>query len=188
MRTIRTLLKRLKRTAILGLLLLSPAFAKAQIADSSAITDLLKEAKAHAVQAEDDAVTLESYTRSTISWQSHGNRLTEMKVHANDLINDFNKLKSMRPGGSPWQQEAIDRIDPLLHEMADHLQATIDHFNDNKNRVQMPPYRDYAKANRELMNKTNQLISDFVAYGEARTKANSLEKSLELPAVARDNE
>ena len=174
----------LKKTAILGLLLVLPAFAKAQIADSSAITDLLKEAKSHAVLAEDDAVTLESYTRSTISWQAHGNRLTEMKVHTNDLINDFNKLSSMRQDGSPWQQEAIDRVDPLLHEMADHLQATIDHFNENKNRVQMPPYRDYAKANRELMSKTNQLISDLVDYSEAKTKANLLEKTLELPVTA----
>jgi hypothetical protein len=107
-----------------------------------------------------------------------------MKTHANDLINDFNKLKALRQDGSPWQQEAIDQIDPLLHEMADHLQATIDHFNENKNRVRMPPYRDYAKANRDLMGKTNQLISDFVDYGEARAKADLLEKTMELPVTA----
>ena len=53
----------LQKTAILGLLLLLPAIAKAQIADSNGITDLLKEAKSHAVLAEDDALTLESYTR-----------------------------------------------------------------------------------------------------------------------------
>jgi hypothetical protein len=174
----------LQRAAVLGLISLMPAFAKAQVADSNAISDLLKEAKSHAVLAEEDAITLESYTRSRISWQSHGNRLVQMKVHANDLINDFNKLSSMRQDGSPWQQEAIDRIDPLLHEMADHLKATIDHFNDNKSRIQMPAYRDYAQANRELMSRTNQLISDFVDYGEARAKANLLEKTLELPVTA----
>jgi hypothetical protein len=174
----------LKKTGLLGLMLLMPAFAKAQTADSNAITDLLKEAKTHAVLAEEDAVTLETYTRSTLSWQAHGNRLDDMTVHANDLIRDYKKLSSMREEGSPWQKEAIDRIDPLLHEMADHLQATINHFNDNKNRLQMGPYRDYAKANRDLMSKTNQLISDFVDYGEAKTKANLLEKTLELPATA----
>ena len=52
----------------------------------------------------------------------------------------------------------------------------------------MPPYRDYAKANRELMSRTNMLISDFVDYGEAKAKANILEKNLELPVTARDNE
>lgn len=178
------ILPTLKKTALLGLMLLMPAFAKAQAADSSAITDLLKETKSHAVLAVEDSEKLESYTRSTVSWQSHGIRLTEMRVHANDLISDFNKLKSLRSDGSPWQQEAIDRIDPLLHEMADHLQATIDHFNNNKKRVQMPPYRDYATANLELMRKTNQLISDFVDYGQARAKANLLEKTLELPVTA----
>jgi hypothetical protein len=68
--------------------------------------------------------------------------------------------------------------------MADHLQATIDHFNENKGTVHMPPFRDYARANRELMSKTNQLISDFVDYGEARAKADLLEKTLELPVTA----
>lgn len=178
----------LKRTALLGLILLMPAFAKAQLADSKAITDLLKEAKSHAVRAVEDAEKLESYTRSVISWQSHGIRLTEMQTHANDLINDFNKLKSMRSEGSPWQQEAIDRIDPLLREMGDHLNATIDHLNENKHRVQMPPYREYAKANLELMSKTNQLISDFVDYAESKTKADVLEKGLDLPVVASDKQ
>ena len=58
----------LKRIAILGVLLLSPVFAKAQTADSPAITDLLQESKQHAVMARDDAATLDTYTRSTISW------------------------------------------------------------------------------------------------------------------------
>ncbi len=178
----------LKETALLGLLLLVPTFGRAQPADSEAITDLLKEAKAHAVVAEDDAATLESYTRSTMSWQTHGNHLTEMKIHANDLLSDFNQLKSMRSEGSPWQQEAIDRIDPLLRDMAEHLGAMIDHFNDNKNKIQMPPYREYAKANLELMSRTNRMISDFVDYGDARTRADNLEKTLELPTVALEKE
>jgi hypothetical protein len=182
------ILNLLKGTALLGLLLLVPAFANAQSADSKAITDLLKEAKSHAVVAEDDAATLESYTRSTMSWQTHGNRLTKMKIHANDLLSDFNQLKSMRAEGSPWQQEAIDRVDPLLKDMADHLGAMIDHFNDNKNKVNMPPYLEYAKANLELMSRTNRLISDFVDYGDARAKADNLEKTLELPTVALEKE
>jgi len=152
----------LKKIAIFGLLLVLPSFARAQSADSRAITDLMKHAREHAALAEDDAAKLESYTRSNISWRSHATRLVHMKEHANDLIEDFNQLSSMRPNGSPWQQEAIDRVNPLLHEMADHLQATIDHFNENQSKVHMPPFRGYARANLELMTRTNQLITDFV--------------------------
>lgn len=178
----------LKRMVILGVLLLLPAFTRAEKADSSAITDLLKEARSHAVLAEHDSEILESYARSHISWQAHATRLLNIKEHANDLLKDFNQLKSMREHGTPWQQEAIDRINPLLHEMADHLTATIDHFNENQSRVHMPAFRDYASANRQLMSKTARLISDFVDYDEAKAKANALESSLALPEVAQEHQ
>lgn len=182
------LLATLKKTAMFGLLLLLPAFAKAQSADSPEITDLMRQAREHAVLAEADAEKLESYTRSNLSWQSHGNRLSQMQEHSNDLIQDFNKLSSMRSNGSPWQQEAIDRVNPLLHEMADHLEATIRHFNENQSKVHMPPFRDYAKANLELMTRTNRLITDYVDYAEAKTKASLLEKTLQSPMVASETE
>ncbi len=104
-----------------------------------------------------------------------------MKDHVNNLINDYNQLGTLRAEGSPWQQEAIDRIDPLLRSMADHLNATIQHLNENQNRIQMPPYRDYVHANWELINRTHNLIADFVDYGDAKIKADSLEQKLELP-------
>lgn len=183
-----SVLTTLKRTTILGILLLSPVFAKAQTADSPAITDLLQASKQHAVLALQDAETLETYTRSTMPWQSHANRLIHMKEHANDLIKDFNKLSSMRTEAAPWQQEAIDHITPLLQQMSNDLSVTINHFNENKNRVQMPPFPDYARANRELMEKTSRLISDFVDYGEAKAKTDVLEKTMALPVTARENE
>lgn len=171
-------------SAALGALLILPPVAPAQNADSKAINDLLKEAQAHAMLASEDSETLESYTRSqAMSWQSHANRLITITDHANDLLRDFNKLSSMRSEGSPWQQEAIDRVDPLLKEMADHLNTTIAHFKDNKHRSNMPPFHEYVKANREYMDKTSQLISAFVDYGENRAKANGLEAALDLPTT-----
>jgi len=159
-----------------------PPITQAQNKDSKVITDLLKEAESHAILASVDAETLESYTRShTVSWQSHAYRLRNIADHANDLIQDFNKLSSMRSEGSPWQQEAIDRVDPLLKEMADHLNTTIAHFRVNKHRVNMPAFDNYVKADREYMGRTSELISSFVDYGQTRAKAIDLEASLDLP-------
>jgi len=159
-----------------------PPITQAQNKDSKVITDLLKEAESHAILASVDAETLESYTRShTVSWQSHAYRLRNVADHANDLIQDFNKLSSMRSEGSPWQQEAIDRVDPLLKEMADHLNTTIAHFRVNKHRVNMPAFDNYVKADREYMGRTSELISSFVDYGQTRAKAIDLEASLDLP-------
>jgi hypothetical protein len=185
---IYTMLKAaVKGTAILGLLLLSPGWTMAQNPDSTEINDLLKEVKTHAVLAEDDALTLESYTRSKVSFRSHATRLNQMKEHANEMIDEFNRLGTLRASGSPWQQEAIDRINPLLNDMATHLTATINHLNDNQGRIGMPPYKEYVKANRELMTKTARLISDVVDYGETKAESESLEKALDLPTTAQES-
>ena len=168
-------------SAALGVLLMLSSVAPAQNADSKAINELLKEAESHAMLASHDSETLESYTRSSgMSWQSHAQRLLTITDHANNLIEDFNKLSSMRSEGSPWQQEAIDRVDPLLKEMADHLKTTLAHFKENKLKVNMPTFRDYVEGNREYMGRTSELISSFVEYGETRAKANRLEASLNL--------
>ncbi len=177
----RSILKTVARMAILTLMIPMASIATGQTADSAAITSLLSQVKTHAALADDDAATLVSYSRSNLSWRSHATKLNIIKEHANDLIKDYNDLASMRAEGSPWQQEAIDRINPLVREMADHLTATIQHLNDNQNRVQMKPFRDYVQANHELMSKTHQVITDFVEYGESKTKAESLESKLELP-------
>lgn len=177
----RSRLTFLKSKARFGVLLLVPMASVAQTSDSKAINDLLKEAKAHAVLATNDAELLDSYTRATtISWESHAIKLNSMRDHANNLTKDFTELSSLKAQGSAWQQEAIDRIGPLLQEMSKHLSGTINHLNDNKARVHMPPYREYARANQEYMSRTSQLISDFVEYGETRAKADALEARLEV--------
>lgn len=156
----------------------------AQNADSPAVSKLLEEVKSHAAWADEDAHTLASYTRSDIGWQTHGKQLTVIKEHVNDLIRDSNQLVSVRDEGSPWQQEAIDRISNLLPEMASNLTATIQHLNDNKNHTNLKPYQDLAKANETIIHKAHEIIADFVDYSQAKAKSDALEKQLQLPAAS----
>jgi len=163
------------------------AIGSAQTADSERISDLLSQVKSHAVLAEHDAATLESYTRSRVSWKLHGEQLERIKGHVNELGQLNKQLSDLRGEGSPWQQKAINQIDPQLREMADLLTATIKHLNDNQDRVHMQPFQDYVKANCELTSKLARMIDDFVDYDEAKSEAESLEQKLELPAVASSN-
>jgi|GEM_PF-619246 len=159
----------------------SPAIV-AQSADSEEISKLLTQAKSHAVLAADDADTLESYTNSTHSWESHSVRLAEMAEHVNAMGKVNKQLSDLSSQGSPWQQIAISRIDPLLREMADQLTATINHLKNNQSKIHMGPYRDYVQANHDVASRTAQMISDFVEYDKAKSKAESLERKLELPS------
>jgi hypothetical protein len=166
-----------------GTLFVQPGSLSAQTADSREVTQLLSQVREHAVLAEDDAQLLDSYTRSSVSWQSHAVRINLMKEHVNNLIADFNKAKELRSLGSTWQQEAIDNVEPLLKSMADHLGAAIDHLNQNQSRVKMAPWQDYVRANREFAFRTASLIRDYLDYGEAAIKVDDLEKKLEIPAA-----
>lgn len=163
-------------------LLLPAGLLAAQKADSKAVNNLLDEVKLHAGQADDDATTLETYSQSNLHWQTHGSRLNQIKSHVNDLIQDSNQLASLREEASPWQQEAIDRISPLLPQMATHLTATIKHFNDHTNQTQMKPYHDYIRENQKLIHAAHEIISDLVEYAEAKAKMDALEKDMQLSA------
>jgi hypothetical protein len=82
---------------------------------------------------------------------------------------------------SPWQQIAIDRIHPLLQELASNTQSTIAKLNENPGRVHLPAYKEYVSAHYDLANDLASMIADFVEYGKTRAKFESLTRKLELP-------
>ena len=103
-----------------------------------------------------------------------------MKEHVNDLGKVSQQLSNQRDRGSPWQQEAIGQIDPLLRDMADQLSTTINHLNDNHSRFELAMYRDHLQANHDLASKTAELMNDMVEYDRSSSKARAIEQKLEL--------
>lgn len=156
--------------------------AVAQKPDSEELSNLLSEAKSHAALVEEDASSLEDFTRTKLAWRTHATKLNQIKEHVNDLGKLNKQLSDLRGQGSPWQQKAIDQIDPLLREMAAQLTTTINHLNDNNANIHMRQYREYAEANHLLANRMAELVRDFVEYDKATFKAESLESKLDLPA------
>jgi hypothetical protein len=152
----------------------------AQTRDSEQISQLLTEAKTHALNAEDGAAKLDAYTRARLSWRSHGNQLEAMKVHVNELGKIAGELNALAPQGSPWQQQAAQQVMPLLKEMASNLNNAIEHLNENQSQVHMQTFRDYARTNYDLAKRTADLIRDLVDYDEAKSRAESLEQKREL--------
>ena len=165
----------------LFVLVAGPSYATAQNRDSAAISKLLHEARTYAVQADSDAAELESFTNSRLSWHSHAQQLEIIRGHVNNMGRVVKEMQDMKSEGSPWQQDAIDRIDPLLSLMAQQLTTIIEYGNKNPNRIHMPQYRDYVRSGAELASHTARLISDLVAYDRAQSRAQMLEQKLELP-------
>lgn len=181
--TVRMALYRFGALVTLVLMLaMSSRVLPAQAADSEEISKVLAEAKTHAFEAEHDANLLDTYTRSKIHWEHHALKLDEMREHVNALGRVNKQLADLRDQGSPWQQKAIDQIDPLLREMASNLTNTIKHLNENQSHIHMQPYRDYVHANFTLASQITGMIRDFVDYDEAKSKADASEAKLALAA------
>jgi hypothetical protein len=110
---------------VAGILVMSPALATANVPDSEQVSKLLSEAKTQAFQLMEDASTMESYTRSNASWQSHPAAVDQMKEHINAAGRTLTKLEDARHTASPWQATAMDRVKPLLKEIASNTETVI---------------------------------------------------------------
>jgi hypothetical protein len=156
---------------------------KADMADSTAVTKLLADAKTQSYAISVDATTLESYTRENISWQTHASEINRMKDDINATGKTVAALTSIRSQAAPWQATAIDRIIPYLRELASDTTSAIDFLNKNQSQINIrKEYKDYLEANADTSQELATLVAHFVDYGNHKNRYDSLRKTLELPA------
>jgi len=148
--------------------------------DSVEINKLLSEVNDHAIQLRADSDKMAAFTRSNSSWESYAVQLNLIKDHINAAGKFLANLNSERVNGSVWQQTAIDRINPLLKELATNTEIVINKLNENPNRVHMTDFRDYVQVNADLSSGLAHTIGDFVDYGNTKTKLERLAAELEL--------
>jgi hypothetical protein len=151
------------------------------VADSAEVSELLTQAKDHAVQLTRDADEMQVFARQRISAETHAKKINTIKEHTNRLGKVLQQLSEKRSSASPWQQTAIDRVAPYASELASNIETTIEHLNQNQTRLQTAEYRDYLKANYELSSGLSELIGDFVTYGKSKATYERLGSQLEVP-------
>ena len=148
--------------------------------DSEEVSKLLADARARSAQLDSDAAEMEGYTISRVDWQTYASMVERVGQDVDNATRLAYRLKNARDAASPWQQEAIDRIDPLLNELASSVNSTVSRFSRASAVLHMPPYKDYAAANARLANDLAKLISNFVDYAEAKARSQELESDLEI--------
>jgi len=126
-----------------GCLIFTPALRAAGMGDSEEVSKLLSEAKTEAFALKEDAAAMETFTRSEVTWESHVATVNLIKEHINAVGRELTKLDAARPTASPWQATAIDRIKPLLKELAANTEAIITHLNKNPRNLKTNEYKDY---------------------------------------------
>lgn len=148
--------------------------------DSKEVSALLSDVKTEAVQLRHDADEMKSFAHSKLSWQSHAMKVEEIKKHVNNTGELLTKLENERGTASPWQQQATDRITPLVKELASSVTSTIEHLNQKPALLHTVPYVDYVTANYDLASNLSELISDYVDYGKAKARSDELAAKLEV--------
>jgi hypothetical protein len=147
---------------------------------SQEVNQLLSQVKAEAVALEHDCEELAAWTRTTgMNWQSHAEKLNLIREHVNEAGRLLSNLHDARETASPWQQQAIDGIYPLLKQLDDNTESIINHLNENQSKIHFSPYTDYAKAGYELAKDLAALVSDYVEYGKLEVDFHRLQEKLE---------
>jgi len=170
---------------VAGYFSISPAAKAADTSSGSSeeVSQLLSQVKTEAIALERDSEDLAAWTRAKqLSWQSHADKLNAIRDHVNRAGQLLTELNEAREGASPWQQQAIDRIYPLLKELADNTEATINHLSDNRAHIHFPAYVDYAKAGYDLAKELAALVSDYVKFGEHEAEFHRLQEKLQPAA------
>ena len=164
-----------------ALLAIAPTFASARVVrDSEEFTGLLTQAKSEAVQVQRTAEEMYSFRFDKISWQTQAAKLEELKTHVNKLgefVTRMNKVEAP----SPWQQQVIADIIPMVDELAGNVTMAIYHLDATRNEYMFSSFPEYVEANTELTANISGLLSEYVDYAEAKQTKEDIEFELQLP-------
>jgi hypothetical protein len=169
------------RGVLLTLLLLSVSGrAIAVREDSQQLTQVLGNARDEAAELARDADEMESLIRNDVSWETHAVMLDRIKGHVNNMARIVAKLTETRTSGSELQEQAVDRILPLLKDLAVNTTAAINYLNQNKSRPLTDPYDQYLLDNAETAHQLSSTVSSLFEYEKSMTKIEKLKNKLGL--------
>jgi DNA repair exonuclease SbcCD ATPase subunit len=161
---------------------MSPQVRAGEVPDSYKVSQLLSQAKTQAYQLKEDASALQSFVGSAteLQAQSHAVVLNQIKDHVNTVGRQLAQLEQNSTDASPWQKTAIERIRPLLQELASNTTNVINRLNQHPNQLRTGAYKDYVEANADLAAQLSEMIADFVDYGKTKNRFERLGDKLEI--------
>ena len=141
-----------------GCCLIMPRLASASDAtDSKEVTKLLMQTKDQALQLKQEAETLESFTRSDVSKESHACAVDQIKEDVDALARQVARMDDLVKEGSPWQKDAVERIRPVVYELVSNADAMIHNLN-HTDCLTSGTYVGYVHANVTL---SDRLLADL---------------------------
>jgi hypothetical protein len=175
--------RRFVTAAILGIVcfVFSPLTSvKAADEDSTQVSTLLSQAKLEAIRLREDSNQMNDFVRSNVAWDTHA---AYSSIIADDIVamlDKINQLDKARSSGSPWQQAAIDKIKPLMKELATTMEGLAAVMLEKP--MDRTEFNEYLQANYDNAEQLAALISNFVDYGKAKHRLETTAAKLKLEA------
>jgi hypothetical protein len=87
----------------------------------------------------DDADRLQALTRQpfVVDWHSDAGQLRGIRTQVNEMDKLLSRLRANQTEALPWQQEAIDAIEPTLADLTNTAQTAITSLNGNMEQAQI---------------------------------------------------
>lgn len=157
----------------MGALLLScgplvPRARADQDTDNANVKKLLDQADYQAWRLSRDTDAMTGIVRSEATWQADADELERVRAHVNDLGKLIAELQSSRVDASRWQRESIDRVVPLLSEVAKNTTDEIKFLDKYQHQPMSVKYDHWVNQSSKTAHELAETIQDTVQYGEDR--------------------
>ncbi len=186
MRAARTQIRNLVIWASMALFTFhSPLFAGVARNDSQELTTLLEQASDEARELAVDAEDMQALVVSDQNWLAHALKLAKIKGHADNMAMIADKLAKAEKSGSALQEQAVERILPMVKELDANTTAAMNYLNQNRDRPVSDTYKQYLEKNAETAQQLSDIISAFDEYEKSMTEINRMRSKLTAPETGK---
>jgi hypothetical protein len=146
--------------------------------ESQQLTQLLSDASAEALELANDANETRALILNDENWITHALMLAKVKAHVDNMAIIIEKLSKAEKSGSELQEQAVERMLPLVKELSVNTTAAINYLNQNKTRPLSGTYAQYLQKNAETASQLSSMISALFEYEKSMTDINKLKSQL----------
>ena len=158
-------------SAVLLASLAMPAAQGATRATEDTAKDTLRDVKSQAFAAMTTADTLEMMiSAAKVSSETQSNELMALREELNRAGKDIATLEADRDELSAWEQQALDRIVPLIKDAAENTTLAIQHFNANRTHLWGREDLAYADKVYKDSGRAADLLNSYLNYEKLRNE------------------
>jgi hypothetical protein len=154
----------------------SPAYPSRD--ESQQLTQLLSDASDEALELASDANETQELILNDDNWVTHALMLAKVKGHVDNMAIIVEKLSKAEKSGSELQEQAVERMLPLVKELSANTTAAINYLNQNKTRPLSGTYAQYLQKNAETASELSSMISALCEYEKSMTDIEKLKSKL----------